>query len=155
MSPWYVSCVSARVTTTPVTVRPLGSVSSLVTSAFTRRVTLWLIEQWTYGDGLGIGFGVHEAGIAVAPRAADAGALGPVLLIEKDAARRVERVETAGLKVAEQLLDTGFVGDRRPGVGLRTVAFGRVFAVVTVDLVQPLGLRVPRLEIVVGQRPGR
>jgi len=49
----------------------------------------------------------------------------------------------------------GLVGHRRPRVLLAPVALGRVLAVVAVHLVQPLGLRVPGLEVVVGERPGR
>ena len=42
-----------------------------------------------------------------------------------------------------------------PRVLLRPVALGRVLAVLPVHLIQLLGRRVPRLEVVVGQRPGR
>ncbi len=47
------------------------------------------------------------------------------------------------------------MADRRPGVGLGPVALGGVLVAGAVHLVEPLGLAVPGLEIVVAERPGR
>ena len=112
-------------------------------------------QQRPHGDRLGVGLGVDHARIAVAPRAADARAAGPVGFVEEDPARRRERVVAGGGQVVGDLLDARFVGDGRPRVLLRPVTLGRVVAVVAVDLVQPLRLGVPGLEVVVAHRPGR
>ena len=155
MSPVYTSRSPPRDTTTPVTVRPEASVSSLVTSAPQSSVTFVTAEDGPDRDHLGVGLGVHQARVAITPGAADAGAARPVGLVQQDPARRVERVPAALGQVVGDLLDPRLMRDRRPRVLLRPVALGRVLAVVAVHLVQLLGLRVPRLEVVVGQRPGR
>ncbi len=112
-------------------------------------------QQGPDRDDLGVGLGVHQARVAVAPGAADAGAGGPVRLVQHDPARRVERVVAALGQVIGNLLEPGLVGDGGPRVRLAAGAFGGVLAGVAVHLVQPLGLGVPGLEVVVGQRPGR
>ena len=114
-----------------------------------------LVQRRADRDDLGVGLGVHQARVAVAPRAADALAGGPVGLIQQDAARRVERVVAARCQGLGDLLDPRLVRDGRPRVLLGPVALGGILAVVTVHLVQPLGLGVPGLEVVVAQRPGR
>ena len=113
------------------------------------------VEQRPDRDHVGVGLGVHQARVAVAPGAADAGAARPVGLVQHDPARGVERVVAALGQPIVDLLDPRLVGDRGPGVGLAAMALGRVLTAVAVHLVQVLGLRVPRLEVVVGQRPGR
>ena len=99
---------------------------------------------------------MHQARVAVAPRAADARALGAVGLVEQDAARRVERVvarPSRGRRTSCWI--RGSCDTAGHGYGLLAVALGRVLAGVAVHLVEPLGLRVVRLEVVVGQRPRR
>ena len=98
---------------------------------------------------------MNEARIPVAPRAPDARTARPVGFVEQDPARRVERVIAAPLQITEELLDARLVRHRGPGVLLAPSTFGRVFTMVAVHLVEPLGLRVVRLEIVVRQWPGR
>jgi len=66
----------------------------------------------------------------------------------------MERVVAALGQAIGYLLDPALVGDSRPGVGLAPVALGRILARVAVYLIQALGLGVPRLEVVVAQRPG-
>ena len=61
----------------------------------------------------------------------------------------------AGRQVVEELLDARLVRHRGPRVLLAPVALGRVLAVRAVHLVEPLGLRVVRLEVVVAHRPRR
>ena len=68
--------------------------------------------------------------------------------------RRAREGVVAGLlEVVRDLLDAGLVADGRPRVLAAPGALGRVLAVVAVHLVEPLGLRVPRLEVLVGERP--
>ncbi len=97
---------------------------------------------------------MHEARIAIAPGAPDALAGRPVRLVEQDAARRVERVVAGAGQGIRDLLDPRLVRHRRPRVLLRAVALGGILTVDSVDLVQPFGPAVPRLEVVVAQRPG-
>ena len=155
MSASYVSCLPPRDTTTPVTVRPDASVSNLVTSASTRSVTFGRSRIGRTAIVSASDFAWTRHGIAVAPRAADARALRPVGLVVEDPARRMERVVSRLLQVVGQLLDARFVRHRGPRVLLAPGALGRVLAVVAVDLVEPFGLRVERLEVVVGERPLR
>jgi hypothetical protein len=114
-----------------------------------------LAEQRADGDDVGVGLGVHHAGVAVAPGAADTVALRPPLFVQHDPARRVERVVAALGQVVGDLLEPWLVRDGGPRVGLAMGTLGRVLPSVAVHLVQLLGPGVPRFEVVVGQRPGR
>jgi len=113
------------------------------------------VEDGTHRDGLGVGLGVHQARVAVAPRATDARALRPVGLVEQYAARRVERVIAALLHLVREFLHARLVRHRRPGIRLRAMTLRRILAAVAVDLIQRLGLAVPRLEVVVAEGPRR
>ena len=111
------------------------------------------VQQGADPDDVGVGLGVHQAWVAVAGRAPDAGAGGPVGLIQQDPAWRMERV-VAGLRErVRDLPDPWFMRDRRPRVlhGRRTL--GRILAVRAVHLVEPLGLAIPGLEVGVADRP--
>ena len=83
------------------------------------------------------------------------GAPSPVGLVEQDPARCRERVVPGGRQVVGDLLDARLVGDGGPRVLLRPRALGRILAVAAVHLVQPLGLGVEGLEVVVAERPRR
>ena len=96
---------------------------------------------------------MDEAREAVAGRAADAVAVGHVRLVQPDAARRVERVVSGRGEVVRELLDPGLVGDRRIRVRRARRRLGRVLPAGAVHLVEVLGLRVVRLELVVLDRP--
>ena len=56
-------------------------------------------EHGPHRHRLGVGLRMHQTGVAVAPRASDAGASRPVGLVEQDPARRVERVVARLLEV--------------------------------------------------------
>src|ERR1700735_5245428 len=58
-----------------------------------------------------------------------------------------------GQERAGDLFDPPLMRDRWPGVLLRARALSRILAVNAVHLVQPFGLGVPGLEVVVAQRP--
>jgi hypothetical protein len=73
--------------------------------------------------------------------------------VEEDPARRVKRVVTTRLQVVEQLLNSRLVRHGGPGILLAPVPLGGILAVVAVHLIEPLGLRVVRLEVVVRERP--
>ncbi len=113
-----------------------------------------LVQDRAHGDDVGVGLGVYQARVAITPGTADALAGRPVRLVEQDAAGRVERVVARSGQGVGDLLDPRLVRHRRPRVLLRAVALGGILAVHSVDLVEPLGLGVPRLELVIGQRPG-
>ena len=104
---------------------------------------------------LGVGFGVHDAGEAVAVGAAHAGAVGHVALVEHDPARGVERVVAQRRQVVGQLLDPGLVrhgGERIRPAGAR---LGRILPTGAVHAVELLGQGVVRLHHVVADRPRR
>ena len=105
-------------------------------------------------EDLGVGLAQDERREAVAGRAADADAVRLVALEQPDAARRVERVVAGPLEVVRQLLDPRLVRHGRERIGAARPGLGRVLGVVAVDLVELLGPRVVRLEVVVRDRPG-
>ena len=98
---------------------------------------------------------MHEAGKAVAIRAAHTGAVGHVRLVEHAPARRVERVVPDRGQVVRELLDPRLMRDRRERVRRARRRFGRVLATGAVHAVQVLGLRVVGLHLLVGDRPRR
>ena len=75
-------------------------------------------------------------------------------LVEQDAARRVERVVAGRREVVGELLDARLVRDGRERIRRARRRLGRILAAGAVHLVELLGLRVVRLELVVGDRPG-
>ena len=98
---------------------------------------------------------MHQAGEAVAGAAADAVAVGQVRLRQPDPVRGVERVVAGGLQVVRELLDPGLVRERREGVRRTRGRLCRVLTACAADLVELLGERVVRLELLVLDRPGR
>ena len=78
-----------------------------------------------------------------------------VRLVEHDPARRVERPVAGGREVVGELLDPWLVRHRGMRVRRARRRLGRVLSARAVDVVVLLGERVVRLELVVGDRPGR
>ena len=125
------------------------------TVARVRMAHVRVLERGPDPEHLGVGLGLDEAREPVAGLAADAAAVGQVVLEQADAARCVERVVAGPLQVVGELLDPRLVGQRRVRVLGAGVPLGRVLAVVAVYLVELLGAGVVRLEVVVRDRPGR
>ena len=112
-----------------------------------------VLERRPHAEHLGVRLAVHRAGEAVAVHAADAGAVGHVRLEEPDPARSVKRAVARRREVVGELLDPRLVRDRRERIRRARRRLGRVLSARAVHLVQLLGLRVVRLEVVVGDRP--
>ncbi len=72
-----------------------------------------VLKRWSDADDVGIRLGMDQAGVAVTGRAADALAKRRVLLVEHDAAGRMEGMEASSGQVLIELLDAGLVGDGR------------------------------------------
>ena len=108
-------------------------------------------------DDLRIRLPVHYAREAVQPVAPDAPA--PVcgvavgVLVEQDTDGQVRRMQAELQEVVVQLLDPRLVLDGRVREVAAAGAVGRVLAGGAVDVVQAFGLRVPRLVVLVGERP--
>ena len=66
----------------------------------------------------------------------------------------MERAQTHAAEVVGELLDARLVADRRVRVRGGRRRLSRIAATLAVDLVQPLGLAVVRLEVGVRDRPG-
>ena len=64
-------------------------------------------------------------------------------------------MEPGPLEIVRELLDPRLVGDSRERILTAGWPLRRVLAVVAVDLIEVLGTRVPGLELVVRDRPGR
>src|SRR5712692_5374075 len=105
-------------------------------------------------DNLCIGLRSDQTGKAVAGIAANTAALVRVLLVKHYADRHVKRLQTRACKVVRQLLDARLMADGGPGIGGVRRRFGRIFSAVSVHLIQILGLRVVRLQIVITNGPG-
>ena len=120
-----------------------------------QQLDVLVLERRPHAEHVRVRLAVHRAREAVAVHAADAGAVGQVRLVQADAARRVERVVAGRLEVVRELLDPRLVRDGRERIGRARVPLGRVLAARAVHLVVLLGQRVVRLELVVGDRPGR
>ena len=114
-----------------------------------------MLERRPDAEHLGIGLGLHQTRKAVAGPAADAVAVGSVVLQQPDPARRVERVVAGLLEVVRQLLDARLVGQGRERVLGARVTLGGVLAVVAVDLVEMLRRRVVGLHVVIRDGPRR
>ena len=137
--------------TTLVTVRPVPSVSSRAHPGVGDQLDVVVRQRRVDADHLGVGLGVHHAGEAVDPVAADADAVvgRPALLVlgEVDPDRQVERVQSLLLQVVAQLLDARLVLDRPEPVRSARRPLGRVLPVPAVHQVEVLGLGVVRLEV--------
>ena len=59
------------------------------------------------------------------------------------------------LEIVEQLLNPRCMAHRRITIGRASWAFGRIDAMLPVDMIKMLGLCVVGLEVLVAQRPGR
>ena len=75
-----------------------------------------VLERRPHAEHLGVGLGVHQAGEAVAVRAAHARAVRHVRLVEHDAARRVERVVAGRGELVRRAAGCA-ARARRPGAG--------------------------------------
>ena len=112
-----------------------------------------MLEGGPYPKHLGVRLSVHGTHEAVAVGAADAGAVRHVGFVQSNPAGCVERVEAGRLEVVGELLDSWFVRDGRERILRARESFRWILAVVAVNLVVVLGLRVVRLELVVRDRP--
>ena len=114
-----------------------------------------MLERGVDTDHLGVRLGVDQAGVPVARGAADARALPAVRLVELDAERDVERPHAEPLQVVAELLDARLVAHRGEPVRAARRRLGRVHAALAVHLVEMLGARVVRLQVLVADRPRR
>ena len=110
-----------------------------------------MLESRANAEHLGVRLRMDEAREAVAGRTADAGRERRVRLVEHDPARRVERAVTRRREIVRELLDTRLVRDGRVRVRRTRRRLGGVLAASAVHLVQLLGERVVRLQLVVSR----
>src|SRR5438093_5450305 len=93
--------------------------------------------------------------MTVAGFAPDTAALTGILLVEHHAQRHVKGATAEARPVVGELLDPWLVAHRRMGIGRARRRIGGVDAALAMHVIQPLGPRVVRLEILVGDRPRR
>ena len=96
-----------------------------------------ILQRRIDGAYLGVGLAVDKARKAVAGSAADAFAGVRIFLIEHHAERRVKRAQTQAFEVVGELLHARLVAHRRMWVGRASSRFGRVFAGVAVNVIEP------------------
>ena len=143
-----------RSTTTSVTAPPAWFGLELHGLGVRQQRDVRVLEGGPHPEHLRVRLSVHRAREAVAVLAADAGAVRHVALGQPDAARRVERVESGRGEIVGELLDPRLVRDGRERVRSACRRLGRILASGAVNLVEVLSLRVVRLQLVVGDRPG-
>src|SRR5262245_14336153 len=117
-----------------------------------------MLECRVDADDLSIGFAVDEARIAIEGIAADAGTgvlRLAVLLVEQNAERKRKRMIPALLQAIPELLYARFVRDGRVTIRPARWRFGRIQAMLAVDVVEVLSLAIERLEVFISKRPGR
>src|SRR5690349_15611824 len=91
------------------------------------------------GANLRITFRVDQARMAIACRASDAGAAVPVFLVEHHAQGYVKRLASRELEILVKLLNSRLVTDGRMRIRRTGIGFCRIFASISVDVVQVLG----------------
>ena len=108
-----------------------------------------------HADDLGVRFGVHQAGKAIARVAPDADAAMAVLLVEEDTGWGRGGVIASLLQVVVQFLDTRLMRDRWEQIGRTGRRLGGVGVAPSMDLIEMFGLGIVGLQVVIGDRPGR
>ena len=104
---------------------------------------------------LRVRFRVDQARKAVAGAAADALALVRVSFVSITPSGVWNGCRPSAAKSSRELLNARLVAHRRMRIRRARRRLGRVFAALAVDMIQMLGLRVVRLQIVIGDRPRR
>ena len=97
---------------------------------------------------------MDEARESVAGLTPDALAVGHVRSFSITRRWRGKRVIAGGGEIIEELLDAGFMRDRRRRIGRAGRRFGGIAAVFAMHVIELLGLRVIRLQFVITDRPG-
>jgi hypothetical protein len=113
-----------------------------------------VLERRPDGDHLGIRLRMDQAGEAVAVLTADAATVRHVLLVEQNAAGRVEGSVAGRDEIVGELLDARLVRDGGERVGGAGRRLRRVLPSSAVHLVELLGLLVVGLQLVISDRPG-
>ena len=117
-----------------------------------------MLECRLDADDLSVGLAIDEARIAIEGVAADAGAgvlRLAVFLVEQNAERKRKRMIAAPLQAVPELLYARLVRDGRVTIRPARGRFGRIHAMLAVDVVEMLGLAIERLEVLISKRPGR
>ena len=96
-------------------------------------------------DHLSVRLGIDQAWVSIARRAANAWALAPVLLVEHDAERNVERLVSKLLQLIVQFLNARLVADRWIGITSTCPRIRRIYTAFTMHLVETLCFGVIRL----------
>src|SRR6516225_8670444 len=112
-----------------------------------------MLERWVHADHLSVRLGVHQAGEAVAGVAADTLALGGGF-IEHDAEWSVKRPEAQGGEIIAEQLHPRLVTNGRTGIWSLRRGLGWICTPPAVNVVELLRLRVIRLQVFIGDRPG-
>jgi len=102
---------------------------------------------------LRIGLRTDQAGEAVAGVATDAAAFVRVLLVEHDADRNVEGLQSRAREIIGQLLNARLMTHGRVRVGTAGIGFARIFAANAVHAIQLFRLKVVGFELCKRQRP--
>src|SRR5215475_90395 len=101
-----------------------------------------------------IGFGVDQAGIAIARTASNTWAILPISFIEHHSKRRVKRIQPEAREIVAQLLNARLVTNRRIRKCTAAARFGKVFPGFTMHMVNAFRFGVVWLQFVVRNRPG-
>ena len=102
-----------------------------------------------------VGLGLHEARVAVAGRAPDAGALVRARFVEHDPHGQRKRAMSGPCQVIGELPNARLVRDGGMRIRIAGGRLGRIAAARTMHMIKPLRLGVVGRQVLVGERPGR
>src|SRR5262245_21054678 len=102
-----------------------------------------------------VSFCVYKTWEAVAGVATNTQALLLILLIEHYAQRRVKRLQSEAGKIVAQLLNPWFMANCWIGISSCAVRFSWIFTNFSVDVINLLGFRIVRFDLIVRDWPGR
>src|SRR2546422_5843303 len=112
-----------------------------------------MLEGGVDAEHLGVRLRIDETGMPVAGLAANAAAGSGVPLVQHHAERDVKRLESKTGEIVAELLNPRLMTDRRMRVRSAGRRIRGIFLPAAVHLVELLGLRVIRLQVLVRDRP--
>ena len=121
------------------------------------KLDIRVIERRIHTDNLRVRFAVDQAGKPIERRTphASTGVQGlAVFFIEQDTERQREGMMAKPLQIVVEFLNARLVADRRIMVRCACRTFRRINPVFPMDVIQMLGFRVIRLEVLIVERPG-
>src|SRR5713226_8841598 len=78
-----------------------------------------------------------------------------ILFVDLQSQWRMKWLQTLPFKIVAECLNSRLMTDRRMWIGTARCGFRGIFATLSMHVIQPFGLQVVRLQVIVGNRPRR